>query len=478
MRWWREFAAKWRRPSQQSETNRYSDYKATVFIDANVVLEGKPLAELPWASIHAEGPILVLLLPQVLKEIDSKKRDGRLGTLARTFNRLIAPAAESGQPITICEGALRVDATLALCSPIPWDDYDDLDPSDGDSRVVAQMLNTLHIPLEQRVLVSNDINPIAMASRRGLNTVRATETWLRQTEPSKADKEVTRLNLQLAELKKNQPTLEIAISLKQTQPVDLLRVAALTHDEQAELIRSILSKNRKPQQPQGMPFSVSHSYETDTTLDRRYGKYADDVVPAFASKLHTYLERNHCQVPLSIEVANVGAIQAEKLVVEIEVVGGWINNRHVLAPQHWPSPPKRKEPFEHLINTMPNIRSSYVPGRHETHFAERPEKGPRITMNCEDFRQGKTWTFDGVVWIDPHVSNNCEIRVQVTAANLHGQVSEKLRIKKVVTDTHFSTLVDPTTGQYVKPPPMAAVLDAAFKRREYDAVDIEKIKGE
>ena len=63
--WWR------RRRSHPKDP--YAGYAATIFLDANIVLEGKPFAELPWSEIHSEGPILVLFLPQVLREIDDKK---------------------------------------------------------------------------------------------------------------------------------------------------------------------------------------------------------------------------------------------------------------------------------------------------------------------------------------------------------------------------------------------------------------------
>jgi transposase len=63
-------------------------------MDSMVALEAKPLASLPWQEIDSAGPIPVLIVPQVMKEIDKRKRDGGLGKRARSwrvesaFNRL------------------------------------------------------------------------------------------------------------------------------------------------------------------------------------------------------------------------------------------------------------------------------------------------------------------------------------------------------------------------------------------------------
>lgn len=129
-----------------------------------VALEAKPLPTLPWAEIDLSGPILVLVVPQVNTEIDKRKRDGRLGKRAREFNRLISPAAESGRPHRISEGSPTVDIAIARTARINWDNLDDLDPSEPDARVVAQILHARDVPDERKLLLSHDINPIAMAS--------------------------------------------------------------------------------------------------------------------------------------------------------------------------------------------------------------------------------------------------------------------------------------------------------------------------
>src|SRR5271168_2154456 len=131
-------------------------YSTILFMDSMVALEAKPLELLPWHEIDDTGPILVLVVPQVNKEIDKRKRDGRLGQRARAFNRLIAPAAESASTARIYEGQLVVDIALAVCDRIDWGVLDYLDPEYGDARVVAEILHSRGIPPGRKLLFSHD----------------------------------------------------------------------------------------------------------------------------------------------------------------------------------------------------------------------------------------------------------------------------------------------------------------------------------
>src|SRR5438477_194803 len=186
-----------------SRRKAHAAFNTYVFLDTNIILEGNPLIDLPWSDVDSVGPILVLLTPTVLAEVDSKKRDGRLGTRARDFNRLIGPVASTGQPVALRSEPPVVMLALAVCERIPWDKYDDLSSDDADSRVIAEVLHARGVPLGQRVVVSHDIKPISMATRHGLKTLHVSDNWIRPPEPSRSDKEVQRLKAQLAELQKN-----------------------------------------------------------------------------------------------------------------------------------------------------------------------------------------------------------------------------------------------------------------------------------
>ena len=68
----------------------WSQFKTIAFIDSNIALECLALEQLPWSEIDSSSPILVLVAPTVLQEVDAKKNHARLGDHA-TVRQLFAP---------------------------------------------------------------------------------------------------------------------------------------------------------------------------------------------------------------------------------------------------------------------------------------------------------------------------------------------------------------------------------------------------
>ncbi|WP_354115974.1 hypothetical protein [Bradyrhizobium sp. LA7.1] len=226
-------------------------------MDSMVALEAKPLASLPWTEIDPAGPILVLVVPQVMKEIDKRKRDGRLGKRAREFNRLIAPAAESGSAVQISAGPPQVDIAFAQIGRIDWDALQDLDPEEGDARVVAQMLNVANVPAAVKTLFSYDNNPIAMASRYGIKARKLPENWLLEPEPSPHEKELLRLKSKVAELETTEPEIELKLEFEAPDSLQIYRVEALDASEHMILPRGFCGKTEKCHRTPGCLASAS-----------------------------------------------------------------------------------------------------------------------------------------------------------------------------------------------------------------------------
>ena len=65
--------------------DEYAEFRSKIFIDSNVILQCLPLEQLPWAEINPSGPILILIAPTVLREVDSKKRGRPVGEAGTGF---------------------------------------------------------------------------------------------------------------------------------------------------------------------------------------------------------------------------------------------------------------------------------------------------------------------------------------------------------------------------------------------------------
>lgn len=444
----------------------YDRYKVKAFLDTNIVLEGRALEDLPWHEIDATGPILALLTPKAMDEIDSKKHDGRLGKRAREFNRRIGTVAAGGEPLVIREGAPRVDLALATASLIPWDQHDGLDPTDGDSRIVAEALHARDMNGDGKVVVSHDIKSIRLAHDCGLATHHASDDWLRAPEPSPHDKELQRLRGRVAEYEAKEPAFEILIKLPDGEPVSIVHIDDLTAAERSSIERKIIELNPQKDQTRN-PLDMSNLHRQDYGYADRYRKYLKRV-PLFMEDYAHRVERTFNQTPCTISITNTGKMQAENLLIEVRASSGWLHSRYAfIAPQG----PKAPHPQMTMFN-MPHLAPQRFPqpvGRHEFAFKDRPRWNPYFSLTCEDFRHDQTWERTVVLGFDPR-EEDARIIVSISASNFRGKAELVKTIEREVHARHLSELVDLNTMKITAPTP----IDDLIKRRETeDWIDLK-----
>lgn len=439
----------------------FSCYSTVLFMDSMVALEGKPLPNLPWKEIDATGPILVLIVPQVMKEVDKRKRDGRLGKRARQFNQLAGPAAESGGPIQVVAGPPKVDIAFATCDRIKWDAFDDLDPEEGDSRVVAELLHTRGLPNDRKLLLSHDNNPIAMASRHGIKTRRMPDHWLLEPEPSPSEKELVKLKARVSELEAKEPAISVDLAFNLVEPVQLYRILSLSEADRERLQRRILEKNRRIARPSGLGMT---SFYPDNGYEEKYRKYTTESVPQHVQQFHHRLEIAYSQIPFVLTVQNDGHVQAENLVVTLTAPGGGLHNKFRFFPPGGPSAPQRKD------GVLPYLRHDFLPrekepvGRHEIEFAVGPDGGDTIEVQCADFRHGRVWIFDGIVRIDPRKQSPFRVEVEITASNQRGSIRKSFDVSFDTKSVEVVELFSIEDFAYVVDVPMVLQFNEAIEK--------------
>ncbi len=446
-----------------------TNYAAKVLIDTNVILEGKDLKDLPWSEIDPLGPILVLLLPTLLHEVDSKKRDGRLGLRAREFNRLVSPLASKLDVITIRDTNPRVDIALAICRKIQWAEYDELDPNEGDSRLVAEALHVKNHAKEELVLLSQDINPLILSRRQGLATLHLSESWLAKMEQSPQEKELSKLKRQVADYAKTEPEFEVKASLPHNPPV-IYTVEHLEKSEADALQEKILQDNPRPTQVLDQFNHVGLGRNYDYSLNERYDKYREKTVPAFINQLPRQLELVYGQVPFRFSLINVGKVRAENLHVEVRCTNGWLNEKVIMSAVY-PKAPKAKNPlvapvFANHFHQNPPV------GRHEVEVDE-VKRTHLFEAQCAEFRQGQIWDFEGVLWLDPNLDQGCTVVLTVTAGNFHGAFQHVLKVPKVVHKVKVFDLIE-FTGKAKIQPKTSELVKKAIDEKKYDLIEWEK----
>ena len=441
------------------------------FLDSNIVLEGKPVADLPWEDVATDGVIRVLIVPKAMEEIDAKKRDGRLAQHARAFNRLIAPSVTNGKPIILRENAPRVELQMAVCSRISWDDYDELDPDDGDSRIVAEALNVRDVASQNRLLISHDIKPLAYARGRDLAVHQASDDWLRHAEPSPKDREIQRLKHQVAEFKKDEPNFEVSIKVSDIEPATIYKVAALDTVQTDALIATIKRRNPRRANGGGDPYGLFD--KRDSAYDGNYSTYISKKLPTFASKFNEKLELLFNQRFLSIYVKNVGQIRADHLVVSVKTSDGWINRRVVFVPPYGPTAPVPKPDYLSRLHPQMNLMQNLIPpriGRHEFETTLLARRIRETKASCEDFHSGQEYSFEGVI-APSSDAKALEITVTLTAKNLRGERTETFKLEKQIVPIAPCALVDLKTLEPKQDYPTKKEIERLLGARDFDEID-------
>jgi len=446
----------------------YDSYKKIIFIDSNIVLEAKPLSDLPWHEIDINGPILVLMVPTVLREIDSKKRDGRLAVRARDFNRRIAEAVDSKKPLCVRPTNPRVDMYFSSCKKIDWSKYDDLDQNEGDCRVVAEILNSEFIDLSQVALVSQDIAPLIYATRHGLGAIRASEEWQLAPEQSPLQKENAKLKRQVADLSKTEPEIQVAV--KSPFMPKIYRVRPLERDQEFELLNKIQALSPKRCQSRDA-WRIGSSLEYDSSYDKKYEVFISSL-PDFVSTIPKRLELTFGQIPIEIMINNIGKNRAENLHVEVKVIGGWINEKPVLSTSFpaAPIPELYKPLFNH--NFHQNTGASEV-GRHEVEVGKM-NRSSSFTLQCADFRQGQVWKQNLILWIDPNFNGETKIITTITAANLHGEITNSCVADKKISMVSAFDLIDQETCRIGCDYNVKNLIETAVENNKFDDFEFDK----
>src|SRR5438876_11862282 len=147
------------------------------FPDTNILMEYRPLHEIPWRTIlGTEEAIVLLIAPQVTQELNQHKggKDRRKQDKAKRATKDIDTYDTNN-------GVVREGVTLEIFArpvPKPFLNENGLDTEEGDDRIIGGMLLAKQVDSLQRyVLVSEDINHRHRAKGFGFETCAVPEEY-------------------------------------------------------------------------------------------------------------------------------------------------------------------------------------------------------------------------------------------------------------------------------------------------------------
>lgn len=185
-----------------------TDRTLLVVPDANVLIHGKALVDLPWQELKRDR-IEVVFVPPVVRELDKlKNQTGRPNKAARQISSDVR--ALIGQPehrVTIGRSKPQLSKRLelrrveAMLNPVLKADH-------ADHALINYAL-WLAEQGEDVLLLTDDTICGTTASEVGLAVHFLPETWLRTPEPDEKTKENSRLKAENQRLRAAEPEIEI-----------------------------------------------------------------------------------------------------------------------------------------------------------------------------------------------------------------------------------------------------------------------------
>jgi len=394
-----------------------SDYGRVLLIDTQVVLETKPLDQLPWSELGQE-PILLLVSGQVQKEIDGKKGDGRLGERSRAFNRLLDAFLDTGRPAVIRAAGPKVDVALMLNSAIDWTLLDDLDRDAPDDRIVAQGLHALVDDRSRLEILSHDMRPRHAARAHGMSAVKLPEHWLRPPAQTPEQREVARLQQQLMTATADQPRLEVELTPMGETPWTRPTVGAPSEEDVSAVRNALLRKHPRPQQG-GWQFA---NLDYDPDLAARHDRWSRRIAERDLPAMHLGLSRLLSQRRMRLVVRNVGPIPAEGLAVELRSGNVRLHADPYRVQVFGPPPPRRENPLMRMSRITGGVLRSPRRDQPFEVYREVEEPGPILSWSCRSFRQERELAIEISVELEERTGTTAQVEAVVTASNLKGDV--------------------------------------------------------
>lgn len=423
-----------------------SGYDHVVVLDSQVVLETKPLVQLPWEELFP-GTVLLLVTRQAQSEIDARKSDSRLGKRARAFNRLLDQFIETRVPSQLIEEP-RIDIATVANGRIDWSLLDDLDRDDGDDRIVAQMINARVDSPARLVMFSHDMRPRDAARSHGHGAVKLPESWLREPEPSPHERRIVELEAQNRQLSANQPELRVTLEVVAPSSWTYRKISAIEPDAAEVVIRRAFRK--APHQDReyglmGMSSMIDHSFDGD--LARWKAEMRQDI-----PLMHSGLSRYFSQHRIRARVENVGSISAEGLSLELRS-GNTILHAIPYGVRLVGRSPPYPNPHRGILH--PSFSMPQIPRPRDQFDFYWDEVGPgdHLIETCISFRQSKSHEVEVSVELLPGTAPRAQIEAVLTATNMKGEVRSRLLVDVAVLTQPLDEVFDIDTETLRIDPP-------------------------
>lgn len=317
-------------------------------VDTNLFIQCRPLEELDWSRWKEFDKIHLIITRAVLREIDNLKSRGndRVGRRARKANSMFRPLVLGDKAhLLIRDSQPKVMLLIDLtCFPDKKLDGQ-LDYSKADDEIVGSLhsFSKMHPAADVRLL-THDSGPIATALLLSLQPALVPDDWLLPPEPSKAERDLGRLEAEVKRLRKAEPTIWIGCLGDPNEVVEKLDFECVSYEPLTEYeLATTMNRlkelfplitdfgpreaaDRQSQSALGHLTGMKESYSAASLPD--IGDYTKAQYPAWIEHcerifrcLHVSLNQHESQPSFTFMVDNTGSRPGKDVLIELSALG-------------------------------------------------------------------------------------------------------------------------------------------------------------
>ncbi|MDE0088036.1 MAG: PIN domain-containing protein [Candidatus Poribacteria bacterium] len=424
-----------------------------LFSDTNLFIQCKSLNELDWSEWANFSEIHLIVCRPVLREIDNQKNYGnsRVSRRARKAHSLFRDIAINEKDYELIQKdgpkvKLFLEPLIGPCSELS----DRLDYSKPDDEIVGCLCTYVKQNPEADVrLLTHDSGPMMTTRGLGLSFIPVKEDWILPPENNEANREITRLKNEIAQLKKAEPEFHIQCLDSNDIEVDSLEIEYPVYEPLSERDISAfmdLLKNRFP------PAKIFGPREPETGVlpeplrlwKEAISRYKDQEYPFWIKKCEDFLSKLHEKRPsFFFFTENRGTRPGNNALIDIASKGNFkiCSLEKKETRLHLPPKPPQEELILNGFRYPESATRSLPPffdGRDPNGFYYKSERWETpvesFCLECEQWRHGTgALHFGEEIFIDPNINKiSGALECVIHAENLSNPVKKVVPVKITV----------------------------------------------
>lgn len=451
----------------------------TLLIDTNVLLQCRPVSDLNWLALDAEG-VRVVIPVTALAEIDHAKASGnsRRAKKARDVSSMFAAALDAGAERTKIGGCENCTWEFGSGTTL-W--YESLDRDIKDHRIIAEALS-LASSAESVAFLTADTLARLCAMRAGLRVLTPPQDWLLPPESDPRDKRLVALEARVTAMEKASPSIELSVERNGRAVIEIQEIFEYyekpddpTLDELVEVLKqrhpcttpTVVDAPSHPAALLGMRRQVPTEEDFRAYREQHYPRWLVRSRKALVRYADLFSRRGRV-FKYEIVLENAGAVPADGLMIKYSIFGGG----KLLPPEqedrdrhfHVPGLPSAPRPPEVQITSslggLLNAPPPYFPdlgigpsrAHRDPHAFYWRDVGADLSdfheLECEEFRHGRVESFEFEILMPSTSSSKGALVCEVSARNMQP-------VRHTVAVSHKGVAVDPgkKLRELVSPPP-------------------------